>query len=66
MMKILEFSSGHVIVNNIRNKNRNNNINNKNDIKSRQCPRRCRGKHHDYKTIIKFVYLMTLLVSQTV
>lgn len=68
MMKILEFSSGHVIVNNnIRNKNRNNNINNKNDIKSRQCPKRCRrGKHHDYKTIIKFVYLMTLLVSQTV
>jgi hypothetical protein len=53
MMKILEFSSGHVIVNNnIRNKNRNNNINNKNDIKSRQCRKRCpRGKHHGYKTV---------------
>lgn len=49
MMKILEFSSGNVIVNNnnIRNKIRNNNINRKNDIKSHQRHKRCgRGKHH--------------------
>jgi hypothetical protein len=47
MMKILEFSSGHVIVNkNVRNNNRNKIMNNKNDIKSRQCLKRCRrGKH---------------------
>jgi hypothetical protein len=54
MMKILEFSSGHVIVdNNISNKNRNNNINNKNDIKSRQCLKRRlrRGKLLEHRTV---------------
>jgi hypothetical protein len=52
MMKILEFSSSHVVNNNNSNKNRNDNINIKNDIKSRQClKRRRRGKLHDYRTV---------------
>ena len=60
MMKILEFSSGRVIVNkNMRNNNRNKNINDKNDIKSRQCLKRCRrGKRHSIVNLFLHVILV--------
>jgi hypothetical protein len=62
MMKILEFSSGHVIINN---NIRNSNINHKNDIKSRQRRKGYgRGKRHCYKIMSRILLLNKYLATQ--